>query len=83
MVEAIVFVPFLIIALTQVIKMFVPKVNGAITILVALAVGVFVALVDTHIGVSDITVAHGLLLAGEAVGIAVVADKAAGGAKGD
>lgn len=82
-VPAAVFVPFLIIAATQVIKMYVPKVNGAVTILVALALGVLVALLDTHIGVSDINVANGLVLAGAAVGIVVTASKAGGGAKGD
>jgi hypothetical protein len=83
MIEALIFVPFIIIAATQVIKMFVPKVNGAWTILVALALGVLIALVDVHIGVTNITVAQGLLLAGEAVGISVAAAKAGGGAKGD
>lgn len=82
-VPATVFVPFLIIAATQIIKMYVPKVNGAVTILVALALGVLVALLDTHIGVSDISVAVGLVLAGAAVGITVTASKAGGGAKGD
>lgn len=83
LIEASIFVPFLILAITQVIKMFVPKVNGAWTIIVALVVGVIVAVVDTHIGVKDFSVAQGLLFAGEAVGIAVAFSKAGGGAKGD
>lgn len=83
MIEALIFVPFLIIAVTQVIKMFVPRVNSGVTILVALGVGVLVALLDTHIGVADISVAQGLVLAGSAVGITVAAAKAGGGAKGD
>lgn len=83
MVEAIVFIPFLIIAATQVIKMFVPKVNGAWTILVALAIGALVSVVDTHIGVADVSLAQGLMLAGAAVGVSVTAAKAGGGATGD
>lgn len=83
MVEATLFVPFLIIAVTQVIKMFVPKVNGAWTIIVALVIGVVIAVVDKNIGVTDISVAQGLLLAGMAVGITVTASKAGGGATGD
>lgn len=83
LVSATLFVPFLIIAATQVIKMFVPKVNGGVTILVALVLGVLVALVDTHIGVTDISIAVGLVLAGAAVGISVTANKAGGGSAGD
>lgn len=83
MVEAAVFVPFLIIAVTQVVKMLVPKVSGGWTILVALLTGILVAVVDRFIGVTDVTVAQGLLYAGEAVGITVAFSKAGGGAKGD
>lgn len=83
LVQATLFIPLLIVAVTQIIKMFVPKVNGAITIIVALALGVLVSLVDTHIGVADITVAQGLVLALGAVGVTVLASKAGGGASGD
>lgn len=83
LIEAALFVPFIIIAVTQVVKMLVPKVSGAWTILVALAVGLVVSLVDVTIGVTDITIAQGLLFAGEAVGITVAFSKAGGGAKGD
>lgn len=83
MIEAVIFVPFIIIAATQIIKMLVPKVNGGVTIFVALALGVLVALVDKYIGIQDISVAQGLLLAGAAVGATVTASKAGGGAKGD
>lgn len=83
MVDATIFIPFIIIAITQVIKMFAPAVHGGVTILVALLVGVVLAIIDTHIGVTDISIAQGLLLAGSAVGITVAAAKAGGGAKGD
>ena len=83
MIEATIFIPFLIIAVTQVIKMFVPKVHGGWTILVALVIGAIVAVVDGYIGVTDTSIAQGLVLAGAAVGITVTASKAGGGASGD
>lgn len=83
MVEAAIFIPLLIVAVTQMIKMVFPQITGFLTILVALVVGVLVALVDTHIGVVDVTVAQGLVFALEAVGVTAVAAKAGGGAKDD
>lgn len=83
MIEASYFIPFLIIAATQVVKMALPQVTGFVTILIAFIVGVIVALIDTKIGVGDITVAQGLVYAGSAVGITTLASKAGGGAKGD
>lgn len=83
MVDATLFIPLIIIAVTQMIKMALPQITGFVTILVAGVVGVLVALVDTSIGVADVTVAQGLVLALGAVGITAVAAKAGGGAKGD
>lgn len=83
MVDATIFIPLLIIAVTQMVKMVLPQITGFVTILVAFVVGVFVALTDTHIGVTDVTVAQGLVLALGAVGITTLASKAGGGAKGD
>lgn len=83
MVEATIFVPLAIVAATQIIKMAFPQVSGWVTILVAMVVGVVAALIDGAIGVTDITVAQGLLFAFEAVGVATLASKAGGGAKGD
>ena len=83
MVDAIVFIPLVIIAVTQMIKMAFPQVTGFLTILVAFAVGVVVALVDRSIGVVDITIAQGLVYALGAIGITAVAAKAGDGAKGD
>jgi len=83
MIEAAIFIPFLIIAITQVVKMALPQVTGFVTILIALIAGVLVALLDTSIGVQDVTIAQGLMLAGSAVGISALASKAGGGAKGD
>ncbi len=83
MVEAVVFIPLIIIAVTQMIKMALPQVTGFVTIVIAFVVGVLVALVDTNIGVADVTIAQGLVLALGAVGITTLASKAGGGAKGD
>lgn len=83
MVEATLFIPLIIIAITQMVKMAFPQVTGFLTILVAFVVGVVVALVDRSIGVVDVTVAQGLVYALGAVGITAIAAKAGGGAKGD
>lgn len=83
MVEAIVFIPLIIIAVTQMVKMAFPQITGFLTILVAFVVGIVVALIDTNIGVADVSIAEGLVYALGAIGITAVASKAGGGAKGD
>lgn len=83
MVEATLFIPLIIIAVTQMVKMAFPQVTGFLTIVVAFVVGVVVALVDRSIGVVDVTIAQGLVYALGAVGITAIAAKAGGGAKGD
>lgn len=76
MVDSVVFIGAIIIAITEAIKFIWPKVvGGAITIIVAVAVGIIVALLDTHIGVQDITVAQGVLIALAAVGVHTTASK--------
>lgn len=83
LVQASLFVPLLILAVTQLIKMAVPAVKGWVTVVVAFVVGVVVALLDTNIGVADITVAQGLVYSLGAIGISAAASKAGGGASGD
>lgn len=83
MVEAIVFIPLIIIAITQMVKMAFPQITGFLTIVIAFVVGIVVSLVDTAIGVQDVTVAQGLVLALGAIGVTAVAAKAGGGANGD
>lgn len=83
MVDAIVFIPLVIIAVTQMVKMAFPQITGFLTIVVAFVIGVVVALIDRSIGVTDITIAQGLVYALGAIGITAVAAKAGGGAKGD
>lgn len=79
--EAELFIPLIIIAITQMFKMAFKNIHGFVTILVAFAVGIIVALVDQLIGVTDITVAQGLVYALGAIGITTAASKA--GTNGD
>lgn len=81
--EAAIFIPLIIVAVTQMVKMALPQITGFVTIIIAFVVGLVVALVDTSIGVADVTIAQGLVLALGAVGITTLASKAGGGAKGD
>lgn len=83
LVESSLFVPLLILAVTQIIKAEVPAIAGRLTITLAIGVGAVVALIDTHIGLTDISVALGIVYALGAVGIATAASKAGGGARGD
>ena len=83
MVDASMFIPLVIIATTQMFKMAFPQISGFVTILIAFALGALVGAVDGSIGVSDVSVAQGLVYALEAVGVTVLASKAGGGAKGD
>lgn len=83
MVEAAIFIPLVIIAITQMLKMAFPGIAGFVTILIAFCVGLVVALVDQFVGVTDVSIAQGLVLALGAVGVTVLANKAGGGAHGD
>lgn len=73
MVEGVLFIGAVIIAATQFVKYvaeaFKKTVNGAVTILVAVLVGVVVALLDKEIGVTDVSVAQGIMIALAAVGV--------------
>ena len=79
MVEAFIFIPLIILALTQLIKMAIPQVAGWLTIIVAVLLGILISLIDTFIGVVDVTIAQGIVFALEAIGISVIANKAGGG----
>lgn len=83
LVPAAVFVPLLVVAVTQLVKKYVTFVSGELVVVVALIVGGLAALVDTHIGVQDFSVAQGVVLAAGAVGLNILAAKAGGGASGD
>jgi len=83
LVQASLFIPLLIVAVTQLIKMTFPQIVGWLTVVVALVVGIVVALVDTNIGVQNITIAQGIVYALGAIGLSTVFSKAGGGASGD
>lgn len=81
-ISALVFIPLVIVAVTQMFKMALPQISGFITILIAVVVGIIVALIDTSIGVTDVSVAQGIFLALTAVGITTAASKAGSGGSG-
>lgn len=72
-IDGIVFIGAVIIALTQVVKYIVPNINGAVTIGVAVLAGIVVALIDQLIGVSDLSVAQGVMAGLAAVGTVTTA----------
>lgn len=75
MVDSALFIGAVIAGITQFVKLIAPKVNGALTIAVAALVGVLVALLDTEVGVVDITVAQGIMIALGAVGVIATVEK--------
>ena len=79
MIDSVLFIGTIIVAITELIKYYVPRVQGPFTIAVAAIVGVAVALADTHIGVQDITIAQGILTGLSAAGVVAVAAKVSGG----
>lgn len=76
LVEASLFVPLIIVAITELIKKLWPSVVGWLTIIMALAVGGLIGVFDTYIGVSDISPAQGVVYALGAIGLNVLANKA-------
>lgn len=83
MVETTLFISVVIIALVQMLKQAIPGIQGWVTILIAFAVGIVVALLATALGLVPISIAQGILAALGAIGITATASKAGGGAKGD
>lgn len=75
MVEAVVFIGAAIAGITQLIKLLAPQINGAVTIIVAVVVGIFVAVLDTAIGVTDISIAHGIMIGFASAGVVATAQK--------
>ena len=75
MVEATLFISAAIIGITEFIKTLSPKVSGALTIVVAVVVGLVVALSDAQIGVQGISIAQGIMTALGSVGVVTVANK--------
>jgi len=79
MIDSTIFIGAIIIAITQAIKYVAPKVSGLITMLVALLVGILVAVLDTSIGLTNISVAQGILIALAAIGTHTVASNVSTG----
>lgn len=75
MVEGALFIGTAIVAITEAIKDLAPKVKGWVTVAVAALVGLVVALVDTEIGITDLTIAEGVLTGLSAAGVVTVAKK--------
>lgn len=75
MVDSVLFIGTIIIAVTELIKYFVPKVSGPVTIVISALLGFVVALIDTNIGVIDVTIAQGILTGLGASGVVAVAKK--------
>jgi hypothetical protein len=75
MIQGTIFIGAIIIAVTQFFKLVsassekMVTISGWLTIPVAVVTGVLVALLDTHIGVVDISVAQGIIIALGAVGV--------------
>lgn len=78
MVDPVLFISLMIVAATELIKKAAPSVQDWLTIIVAFIIGVVVALVDTHIGLPDISIAQGIQASLGAIGLSVLAKKAAG-----
>lgn len=82
-VSAATFILLSIVGVVQFIKYLAPKVNGAVTIGVAVLVGALASVFDTQIGIPPITFAQGIVLAFGAVGLTATASKVGVALKSD
>jgi hypothetical protein len=73
MIDSTFFIGAIIIAITQSIKYVAPKVTGLVTVGVAMLVGLLVSVLDTSIGLTNISIAQGILIALASVGVHTVA----------
>lgn len=73
--DSILFIGTVIAGVTEAIRLTFKDVNGAVTIVVAALVGLLVALVDTQVGVGDVTVAEGILAGLAAAGVVATAKR--------
>lgn len=81
--DPVLFISLVILAITQMIKMAAPNVQGWLTIIVAFIVGILIALFSEALGLAGLTIAEGIYAALGAIGISSAASKAGGGAHGD
>jgi len=75
MVDSVLFIGAIIAGITQAIKSLLPQVKGWVTILIAILVGVVIGLADRQLGVTDISVAQGIMTALATVGVFAAADR--------
>ena len=73
MIDSAVFIGAVIIAVTSALKDIAPRIAGWVTIAVAALLGLLVAVIDTHIGIADISIAQGVLTGLGAAGVHTVA----------
>ena len=82
--EAVLFLSVVVIALTQLVKMALPQqVQGWITIIIALVIGVLASIFANWLGLLPTTPAEGIIAALGAIGITTAFGKAGGGTAGD
>lgn len=75
-VSGILFIGAIIAGATEGIKLMFPaRVQGFVTIVVAVLIGILYALLDTHIGAENVTVASGIMIALGAAGVVGTAKK--------
>lgn len=75
MVEGAIFLAAVVVAVVSAVKALAPQVNGALTVLLAGLLGGLLALIDKEIGVTDMTVAQGILVGLTGSGVTTVADR--------
>lgn len=63
----------IIIAFVKAVKTLSPKVTGLLTMVVAVAIGMLIAVIDTNIGLDNISIAQGIWIALAAVGVHTLA----------
>ena len=68
-VSSVAFIGLVIIAITQATRILFPKISGALTIIVAMLVGVAASLWGVSVGVEPISIAQGITIALGAVGV--------------
>lgn len=83
MLEVSIFIVAVIAGITQFVKSLSPNINGSVTILIAMVVGVVVALVDTQIGLPDVSMAQGIMYGLGTAGITGGAKMIGGGDSGE
>jgi hypothetical protein len=72
-----IFIGLVIVAVTQIVKEIFPQVSGALTIILAMVIGVLASLFGVTVGIDQISVAQGVAIALASVGAHTVASAAA------